>query len=58
MKKIIKITNLTQKLKLLYLIKQNNLRYIIFLVIMNELFILKTLGSLLSSLDIQNKLGN
>jgi len=58
MKKIIKITNLTHKLKLLHLIKQNNLRYIIFLVIMNELFILKTLGSLLSSLDIQNKLEN
>jgi hypothetical protein len=58
MKKIIKITNLTHKLKLLYLIKQNNLRYIIFLIIMNEIFILKTLGSLLSSLDIQNKLGN
>jgi hypothetical protein len=58
MKKIIKITNLTHKLKLLYLIKQNNLRYIIFLIIMNEIFILKILGSLLSSLDIQNKLGN
>jgi hypothetical protein len=62
MKKIIKITNITYKLKLLHLIKKypkikidkfhslNN--------IMNEIFILETLRSLFPPLDFQNKLGN
>jgi hypothetical protein len=56
MKKIIKITNLTYKVKLLHLIKQNNLKIDNFSSlnnVMNKIFIQETLGSLFPLLDIQ-----
>jgi hypothetical protein len=60
MKKIIKTTNITHKLKLLHLIKKNPKidKFHSLNNVINEIVILKTLRSMLPPLNFQNRLVN